>query len=480
MIIKKVKFPPKLLPPTIGKTYFRRVAAYARVSTDSTEQEASLEAQRDYYQQYIRTHANWQLVEIYYDNGISGLSHKKREGFNRMIADALAGKIDLIITKSISRFARNTVDTINTIRKLKAVGVEVFFEKENIYTLDSKSEFLITLLSSLAQEESRSISENITWGQRKRFADGRYCVPYHRFLGYDQGGTNQLVVNMNEAETVRLIYRLYLEGKTQAGICKYLEGHGVHSPGGKKRWSTTTVTSILANEKYKGDALLQKSYTVDFLSKKMKKNEGELPMYYVEKGHEPIISDEVFALAQEERKKRLAHGQKFSGKQRFSSKIICRECGSFYGQKIAHSNDKYCHAFWRCNSFYKAGSHSPSIHEKILHSCCQAAMLYLYDKHSDVKDLCSELLSEYAPERSTEEYRYEIERMLQEAYKQEFYDEQCWATIIDRVEVSKDGALNFYFIDGTAIFSCERCEVDTSLPRRKRRKKKYMVISQLR
>ena len=275
MKIRQVQFTPALLPLLHKGRYVRRVAAYARVSTDSAEQGASLEAQRDYYEQYIKARGNWSLVDIYYDSGISGLSHKKRDGFNRMIADALDGKIDLIVTKSLSRFARNTVDTLTTIRKLKAAGVEVFFEKENIYTLDSKGEFLITLMSSMAQEESRSISENITWGQRKRFADGRYSVPYSHFLGYDKGDTNELIVNPEQAKIVRMIFRLYLEGKTERTISFYLKDRNIPSPSGKQAWSKTTVNSILTNEKYKGDALLQKSFTVDFLSKKVKKNEGD-------------------------------------------------------------------------------------------------------------------------------------------------------------------------------------------------------------
>lgn len=202
---KKDRLPINVLSSEARKL---RVAAYARVSTNNEEQLTSYEAQVDYYTRYIQSKDEWQFVEVYTDEGISATNTKKRDGFNRMVADALAGKIDLIITKSISRFARNTVDTLTTVRKLKEKGIEVFFEKENIRTLDGKGELLITIMSSLAQEESRSISENVTWGQRKRFADGKVSLPYRRFLGYEKGPDGLPVIVESEAVIIRLIYRL--------------------------------------------------------------------------------------------------------------------------------------------------------------------------------------------------------------------------------------------------------------------------------
>ena len=194
----------------------RRVAGYARVSTDSDEQFTSYEAQVDYYTQFIKNNPEWEFVEVYTDEGISGVMTKNREGFNRMIRDALDGKIDLIVTKSVSRFARNTVDTLTTVRKLKDASVEVFFQKENIYTLDSKGELLITIMSSLAQEESRSISENVTWGHRKRFADGKVIMPYGAFLGYRRGSDGSPEIDQEEAKVVLRIYTDYMAGKSQA------------------------------------------------------------------------------------------------------------------------------------------------------------------------------------------------------------------------------------------------------------------------
>ncbi len=328
----------------------RRVAGYARVSTDSEEQETSYEAQVDYYTNYIQSRSDWEFVEVYTDDGVSALSTKKRTGFNRMIEDALAGRIDLIVTKSVSRFARNTVDSLSTIRKLKEAGCECFFEKEAIYTFDGKGELLITIMSSLAQEESRSISENITWGQRKSFSDGKVHLPYKRFLGYKKGANGRPAIVEEEAAIARLIYRLFLDGKSPAAICKYLEELGILSPGGKEKWTKTTVVSILRNEKYKGDARLQKKFTVDFLEKKMKPNEGEVPQYYVEDSHPHIIEPEEWDHVQAVFDRRKALGKTYSGKSVLSAKLVCEDCGGFFGSKVWHSTDKYRRTIWQCNS----------------------------------------------------------------------------------------------------------------------------------
>ncbi|MCM1167974.1 MAG: recombinase family protein, partial [Ruminococcus sp.] len=282
----------------------KRVAAYARVSTDSEEQLSSYEAQVGFYTRHIQGNPDWEFVRVYTDEGISGTNIKKREGFNRMIRDALNGKIDLILTKSISRFARNTVDTLTTIRKLKEKGIEVYFEKENIYTLDAKGEVMITIMSSLAQEESRSISENVTWGIRKSMEDGKVSLGYKHFLGYEKGADGLPQIVEEEAETVRKIYRLFLDGRTVRSIAEQLTDEGIPTPSGKKNWSVSTIMSILQNEKYKGDALLQKTYTVDFLSKKVKKNKGEIPQYYIQNSHPAIIDPDTFELVQNEIKRR--------------------------------------------------------------------------------------------------------------------------------------------------------------------------------
>jgi len=331
----------------------RRVAGYARVSTEQEEQQTSYEAQVDYYTKYIKKHGEWEFVKVYTDEGISATNTKYRDGFNQMISDALDGKIDLIITKSVSRFARNTVDSLSTIRKLKEHNVECYFEKEQIWTFDGKGELLITIMSSLAQEESRSISENVTWGHRKRMADGKVSLPYSSFLGYKKGADGLPEIVPEEAEIIRFIYRSFLEGMTTYSIAKALMNRGIPSPSGKEKWHASTIESILKNEKYKGSALLQKSFTTDFLTKKKKINEGEVPQYYIEDSHEAIIDPKDFEQVQLEFARRKKLGKQYSGTQIFAAKLVCADCGCFFGSKVWHSNSKYRRVIWQCNNKFK-------------------------------------------------------------------------------------------------------------------------------
>lgn len=365
----------------------RRVAAYARVSTDHEEQQGSYEAQVDYYTNYINGRKDWEFVSVYADEGITGCNTKKRDGFNRMVADALSGRIDLIITKSVSRFARNTVDSLTTIRKLKEHKVECYFEKENIWTFDGKGELLLTIMSSLAQEESRSISQNCTWGQRKRFADGKVSVPFKRFLGYDRGEDGNLVINEGQARTVRRIYALFLQGRSPNAVAKLLTAEGIPSPGGKEKWMASTVKSILCNEKYKGDALLQKVYTVDFLTKKKKVNEGEVPQYYVENNHPAIISPRVFDLVQRQMASRHPGKGRATSTGVFSSRIKCGCCGSWYGPKVWHSNSKYKKTIWQCNHKYGSGKKcsTPHIDEQTVQKLFLCAANAIFDEMDIVR-----------------------------------------------------------------------------------------------
>lgn len=334
----------------------RRVAAYARVSTDSEEQQTSYTAQVDYYTKYIKGRNDWEFISVYTDEGISATNTKHRDGFNRMISDALEGKIDLIITKSVSRFARNTVDSLTTVRKLKEKGIEVFFQKENIYTLDSKGELLITIMSSLAQEESRSISENVTWGRRKQMADGKFSVPYSHFLGYRCGDNGLPEIVPEEAKIIRFIYQSFISGKTPYRIAQILTEKGIPTPAGKEKWTSSTVSSILTNEKYKGSALLQKTVTVDFLTKKQKVNTGEAPQYYIDQSHPAIISPEEFEFVQAEIARRKLTKKYYHSKNPLANRIVCAECGEFYGSKVWHSNsEKYRHVIWQCNGKYRHG-----------------------------------------------------------------------------------------------------------------------------
>ncbi|MBQ5890257.1 MAG: recombinase family protein [Clostridia bacterium] len=373
--------------PTMTK-YKRRVAGYARVSTDSEEQQTSYEAQVDYYTQYIRSKPEWQFVEVYTDEGISATNTKKRDGFNRMIQDALDGKIDLILTKSVSRFARNTVDSLTTVRKLKDAGVEVYFEKENIWTLDSKGELLITIMSSLAQEESRSISENVTWGQRKRFADGKVTMPYRSFLGYRKGADGTPEIIPDEAAIVKRIYALFMQGKTTGAIARILTAEGIPTPGGKQKWAVSTIESILKNEKYRGDAILQKTFTVDFLQKKMKPNEGEVPQYYVQNSHPAIIEPAEWDLVQAEMARRKELKQRYSSHSVFASMIFCGECGGYYGSKVWHSTDKYRRVIWQCSDKFKGDHRCGTPH--LTESQIQELFLQAFGKVVSLRDIILE------------------------------------------------------------------------------------------
>ena len=281
-----------------------KVAAYCRVSTDSDEQASSYEVQVEHYTQFIQKNPEWELAGIFADDGISGCNTKKRSEFNRMIEECMAGKIDMIITKSISRFARNTLDCLKYIRELKEKNIPVFFEKENINTMDSKGEVLLTIMASLAQQESQSLSQNIKLGLQYRYQNGEVQVNHNRFLGYTKDEEGHLIIEPTEAEVVKRIYREYLEGGSLLQIGRGLEADGILTAAGKAKWRPTTLQKILRNEKYIGDALLQKTYTVDFLNKKRVQNNGIVPQYYVENSHEPIIPRDLYMQVQEEMMRR--------------------------------------------------------------------------------------------------------------------------------------------------------------------------------
>ena len=381
---KVTKIPPRLNPATFApleSVEKRKVAGYARVSTDSEEQKTSYTAQVDYYTKFIKERIDWEFVGVYTDEGISATNTRHREGFNRMIADALNGKIDLIVTKSVSRFARNTVDSLTTIRKLKEKGVEVFFQKENIYTLDSKGELLLTIMSSLSQEESRSISENVTWGQRKRMADGKVSLPYSHFLGYRKGKDGIPEIVPEEAEIVRYIYRSFMEGKTPNHIAECLTFKHIPTPAGKEIWSPSTIESILTNEKYIGNLMLQKYYRNNHIEKKKTRNQGELQKYYVEEAHEPIIDLETFAKAQAilaQRHEQYTHDGA-TNRYPLSGLIICGLCGKNYQRKQLPQG-----IIWMCATFLRRGKKycpgSKQIPESILYALiCDVLKLDEFD-----------------------------------------------------------------------------------------------------
>lgn len=309
-IVKKniAIIPPKIIHDSRIRPEHKelRVAAYCRVSTTLEAQEGSYEAQVAYYTEKIQENPNWKNAGIYADDGKSATNTKKRDDFNAMIDDCMAGKIDMVLTKSVSRFARNTVDSLQTIRKLKENNIVILFEKENINTLDGSGELLITILSSQAQEESRNLSENTKWGITRRFENGIVSVNHKKFMGYTKDEKGNLVVVPEEAEIVRRIFRMYLEGSSVLEITRALEAYKIKTVTGKDKWNTSVITRMLVNEKYMGDALLQKTYTVGFLTKKRVKNDGIVPQYYIEDNHEAIIPKELFYKVQEEKARRAS------------------------------------------------------------------------------------------------------------------------------------------------------------------------------
>ena len=384
-----------VIPATISvmentelKSRNMRVAAYCRVSTDSEEQLNSYETQKAYYTQLIADNPNWDDAGIYADEGISGTDMRKRDAFNRMIAACKRGRIDMILTKSLSRFARNTVDCLDTIRMLKARNIGVLFEKENINTLTESSEFLITLFSSFAQAESESLSKNVSWGIRKSMEAGNVPMHYATLLGYRKGEDGNPEIVPEEAETVRQIYRWYIKGYSLAQIQKELETRGTKNAKGNTKWARNTVQSILTNEKYIGNAILQKTYTVDCISKSVRKNNGELPMILVENHHAPIISKAVFQWVQSEMKRRASKRRvqqksakteqgKYSGKYALTERLICGECGTPYKRCTWNIRGKR-KIVWRCVSRLEFGKqychNSPTMEEAPLHHAITAAI----------------------------------------------------------------------------------------------------------
>ncbi|MFT4413911.1 recombinase family protein [Fredinandcohnia humi] len=339
-----------------------RVCAYCRVSTDSEEQKESYANQLDHYTNLIQNNPNWEFVDIYADEGISGTSDKKRIQFKQMIEDAKAGKIDMILTKSISRFSRNTVVLLENARELKNLGIAIVFEKENINTLEASGEVLLTILSSIAQDESRNISENSRWGIVKGFRDGKVYCNTTRFLGYDKDKNGELVINEKEAEIVKRIYREYLEGKSTQAIAKGLMADGIKTAADNDKWWDSTVTGILTNEKYYGALLQQKTITVDYLTKKRVKNDGQATQYFIEENHEPIIPKEVFEQVQKEKKRRAElkgykeeNAHRYSSKYPFSGKLVCMCCGNTLKRRIWNSNNISRKVVWQCKTYIAAG-----------------------------------------------------------------------------------------------------------------------------
>lgn len=374
-----------------------RVAAYCRVSTDSEDQASSYETQISHYTEYILKNPDWQLAGIFADEGITGTNTKKRTEFNRMIDECMEGNIDMIITKSVSRFARNTVDCLKYIRQLKEKNIPVFFEKESINTMDSKGEVLLTIMASLAQQESQSMSQNVKLGFQYRFQQGKVIVNHKHFLGYTKDANGNLIIDPAQAEVVKRIFREYLEGYSTIKIAAGLEADGILTGAGRKKWHGNVITKILQNEKYMGDALLQKTYTTDFLTKTRVENNGIMPQYYIEDNHEAIIPKHIFLMAQEEMaRRRKVHtsptGERrvFSSNHCFTNIIFCHECNDVF--RRIHWNNNGCKSIvWCCaNRLSKKGTNCKARtvkEEHLMEIVLKAINLMLIDKEKYVSTL---------------------------------------------------------------------------------------------
>ena len=407
-----------------------RVAAYCRVSTDDEEQLTSYEAQKNYYTDKIMTNKEWTMAGIFADEGITGTSARKRPEFLRMIRQCKQGKIDIVLTKSISRFARNTVDCLNYVRALKELGIAVIFEKENMNTLEIDSEILITMLGAFAQSESESISANVRWGKRQAMKEGKAIINYKHLYGYRKGADGKPEIVPEQAEIVRKIYDLFLSGTPIRGILEYLNANSIPNISGESQWAKNAVNSILTNEKYCGDVLLQKTYIDDCINKKVKKNTGQLPMYLVQNHHEGIISRETFDAAQAELSRRNAGRSpskknaptgrsRYSSKYALSDRLYCGECGTRYQRCTWRNRDGSKRIVWRCVSRVDYGNKychdSPTLDEEPLHRAILAAInSAVKDKDNIVCNLKAAMEKELAPVAGQQLSLSEIDNQLEQ------------------------------------------------------------------
>ena len=376
-----------------------QVAAYCRVSTAQEEQLNSYDVQVRYYTEKIRSEPKWAFVGIFADRGLSGTSTKKRDEFNKMIKMCRRGKIDMIITKSISRFARNTADVLKYVRMLKEIGVDIFFEEQNIHSTQPGAEFYITIYGSIAQSESENISANVIWGKNQSAKEGKVPFQYKRFLGYRRGTDGKPEIDPEQAEVVKRIYASFLAGDSMTTIANSLTADGIPTPTGSGRWVPGTIQSIISNEKYAGNAVLNKTYVVDCLSKKVKRNDGKArPMYFVENNHPAIIDSATFGRAQEELARRTGKRKvkqkgtkteqgRYSSKYALTELLVCGECGTPY-RRCTWTIKGEKKPVWRCINRLDFGKkychHSPTMEESVLQEAIMTAILRTAKQSADV------------------------------------------------------------------------------------------------
>ena len=443
----------------------RNVAAYCRVSTDSGDQANSFESQQRYFREYIEGHSNWKLYGIFADEGVSGTSTKKRREFKRMIDCACRGEIDLILTKEISRFARNTLDSIAYTRKLKEHGVGVIFMNDNINTLDPDAELRLTIISSIAQDEIRRTSERVKWGRQRRMEQG--VVFGRSMLGYDVSG-GKMTVNPEGAEVVKLIFRKYAEeGKGTHVIARELREEGI-APMRVKEWSNTVILRVIRNEKYCGDLVQRKTYTPDYLDHRKRYNCGEEEFVIIRDHHEPIISRELF-----EKANRIADGRalsqkdkaKYSSRYIFSGKIKCGMCGRSYVVKCKNRSDGSRAKLWRCGEAVKhgrtAGCSNESIrNENAVHIMCLAAGNLRYNRNKTVGNLIKAIRSALEDSDGTDSLK-EIKRVLWELAGGVECEDEFYMSILDKMVIVDGETVDVYLNILSDRWRFRLCETDT-------------------
>ena len=405
-----------------------QVAAYCRVSTEEEEQQSSYEAQCSYYTDKIMMNSEWTMAGIFADEGITGTSTKKRDDFNRMIRKCKQGKIDLILTKSISRFARNTLDTIKYTRMLRAIGIGIYFEKENINTLDMDSEMLITMLGAFAQAESESISRNVAWGKRKAIQSGKVFVNFNQLYGYYLREDGSPGIDLDKVAVVKFIYQHYLYGDSLRMIKDRLDNEGVLNPKGESYWLISSIKSILTNEKYCGDVLGQKTYKECVIGGKVMKNNGQLPQVLVQNNHPAIISREMFYAVQEEMKRRTAARSpstksatgrtSYASKYALSERLVCGECGTLY-RRCTWTNRGKKKIVWRCVNRLDHGTkyckESPSMEETALQNAIMNAINSSMDSTEGIaRDVTNSYLMILKPQEDVAFTIEEVKQRIQE------------------------------------------------------------------
>ena len=449
---------------TASRQRILRVAAYCRVSTEQDEQLNSFENQVQYYTEHIERNPNYEMAGIYADEGISGTSTTRREQFNRMIADCEAGKIDLVITKSISRFARNTQDCLKYSRRLKSLGIGIIFEKENINTMDGSGELLFTILSSLAQEESRSISENCQWGIRSLFKQGVLHINSNRFYGYDKDENGQLIINPEQGKIVKWLYESFMDGYSPDVLARKLNEDKVPGCMGEPKWTVDTVLGILQNEKHKGDAILQKTFTEDYLTKKQVKNEGQIAQYYVTDDHEPIVSRELWEVTQLEIKRRReflkVHGLRtlgrFTDEQPFTSRVFCGVCGSPFWRRTCYRSYGAIKT-WMCSTrYYEKGVKScgnDTMKEEIFHAAFIEAWNFLIANREQYVPIWE---AQMKGDNLLQAFRAkQFLKLTKQANSMVELDKSIVSKTFEKSIIYPMGEVEFYFLDGTVV------EVDT-------------------